>query len=113
MADVRLMDNARTVLDETGRGHVRFGPTRPGESWSVQGVSVTVSETNGETTAKVYRGSPDPGTFISGTYDGANDSDNGLNELLWPGEVLTVEWTGGVPGAVAIAAYRGVLHTGR
>ena len=111
MSGVRLVDSARVTLDGSGTGTVRFGPTRPGERWHVTSVSVSVSTNTSTPVAKVYRGNVGPGTFISGTYDGALDTDPQLNEQLWPGEYLSVQWTGGDSGATATATYRGTIET--
>ena len=108
----RLQDSARTTLDGSGAGMLRFGPMLPGTRWEVKGVSVQVDPSTPGPVAKIYKGTPSPGTYISGTYDGANDSDNALSESLWPGEFITVQWTGGSPGATATVAYRGEIIAG-
>ena len=107
----QLYDSARVTLDGSGNGTVVFGPQRPNTKWIVKGVSVQTSTTTLMPKANVYRGTVNPGTFITGTYDGGNDADNALNETLWPGEYISVRWTGGDPGAQATAAYRGDLIT--
>lgn len=108
---LRLYDSVRVTLDGSGTGTVRFGPSRPGERWRVTSVSVSTSTNTNTPVAKVYRGTPAPGAFISGTYDGALDTDPELNELLWAGEYLSVQWTGGDSGATATATYRGTVET--
>lgn len=107
----KIYDSSKVTLDGSGNGTVTLGPGRPNMRWVIKGISVQVSSNVNEPVANIYRGSVNPGSFISGTYNGSNDADNELNETLYPGEFLTVQWTDGDSGAQATASYRGELIT--
>jgi hypothetical protein len=110
---VPLRDSRSIVLDAAGQGSVIFGPGRPNTRWSVQRYSVQVSSNVKEPTANVYRGTPNAGTFVSGTFSGSNDTDSDVNDNpLYPGEYYTCVWTGGDVGAVAIISFGGEEITG-
>lgn len=91
---------------------MRIGPDRPNTRWTITGVAVQTSTAVLRPAVNVYRGSINPGTFVSGTGTGSQDADNDLNEVLWPGEFVTVAWTGGDVGATATASFRGVIESG-
>lgn len=113
MSIQRLRDSRSVVLDSNGYGTIRYGPDRPNVNYLITSISVNVARTDGnpqvlEAGARVYHGNPSPATFISGTFTGSSgDTDDGRNETLWPGEYLTVEWTGGDAGATAYASFSG------
>lgn len=64
-----------------------------------------VTTNTNEPTARVYHGSASSATFISGSYTGSQDTDSAMDEVLYPGEIVTVKWTGADVGAVATATY--------
>ena len=106
----RLQDTKRVVLDSNGVGTVSFGPARPREKWTVQRVAVQVSSGTLEAQAKLYRGTVGVGSYISGTVTGSTgDTDDALSEVLWSGETLSVQWTGGDAGATATVTYWGEI----
>jgi len=107
-----LHDAARVTLDASGNGQVRLGPSRPNTRWLIKRVSVQTSTNTLEPEAKIYRGNVGTASFISGTFTGSSDSDDGLTEELHPGEFLTVRWTGGDVGATATATWSGDEITG-
>lgn len=112
MAEIRLADTASVTLDGSGNGSVRFGPNHPRQAWRVNSISVQVATNTKEATAQVYRGNVSPGSRISGTVSGSTgDTDPDLNEHLWPGEYITVSWTGGDANTKATATYSGVILT--
>lgn len=102
-----LRDGRSVVLDAQGAGQVSFGPQRPNTRWIIRRVALTVGSNAREPEARIYRGSVSASLFLSGTFSGSNDADDGLNEELFPGDVLIVRWTGGDVGATATAAYSG------
>jgi hypothetical protein len=103
-----FQDSRNVVLDGSGYGIVTFGPGRPNTQWSVERISVQVSSHVSEPIANIYRGTVNPGTFITGTYSGSNDTDSQISDSpLFPGEYYTVEWTGGDVGATAICSFGG------
>lgn len=107
----RLQDTKRVTLNGTGTGTVSFGPGRPNEKWTVTRIGVQVSSAVLEAQAKIYRGTVGVGSFISGSVSGSTgDTDDSLNETLWSGETLSVQWTGGDAGAVATVTYWGTIN---
>lgn len=107
-----LRDSAHVTLDGTGAGTVRLGPGRPGVRWLIRRISVQTSSASSIPVAKIYRGGVGDASFISGTFVGSQDTDDGLDEELNAGEYLTVAWTGGDAGATATATYAGDESTG-
>lgn len=106
----RLQNTAQVVLDSNGSGTISFGPARPNERWLVTRVGVQVSTQVNEAQAKLYRGSVGVGTYISGSVSGSTgDTDDSLNESLFSGETLCVQWTGGDAGATATLTYWGTI----
>lgn len=105
MQEVR--ESRSVVLDGSGNGSVTFGPDR--YPWIIQRVSVRVSSNTNEPQANIYRGSVNPGSFVSGTFSGTNDTDSNLNDgVLHIGELYVCEWTGGDAGATATVSFYGV-----
>jgi hypothetical protein len=108
-----LQDSRSVTLDANGYGVVTFGPGRPNTRWLVNRISVQVSSNTNEPTANVYRGTINPGTFITGTYSGSNDTDSQVSDNpLYPGEYYSVEWVGGDAGATAIVSFGGREFSG-
>lgn len=105
MQEVR--DSRSVVLDGSGNGSVTFGPDR--FPWIIQRVSVRVSSNTNEPQANIYRGSVNPGSFVSGTFSGTNDTDSNLNDgVLNIGEQYVCAWTGGDAGATATVSFYGM-----
>jgi hypothetical protein len=100
------------TLDGSGNGSVTFGPDRGNTQWIIRRASVKTSTNISEPIASIYRGSVNPGTLISATYSGAQDTDSDINDNpLFTGEYYTCEWTGGDPGATATIAFSGTEVT--
>lgn len=108
-----LRDSAQVALDASGAGQIRLGPGRHGVRWVVRRISVQTSTSTAVPEARIYRGSVGDAAFLSGTFVGSMDTDDGLSETLSHGEYLTVRWTGGDPGATATATWWGDEITGR
>ena len=102
-----LRNAAQVTLDASGNGDVTFGPGRHGIRWVVKRISVQTSTHTLVPEARIYRDSVGDATFISGTFVGSFDTDDGLNEELHNGERLIVRWTGGDAGATATATWSG------
>lgn len=110
MGQQRLQDTRRIVLNASGTGTVSFGPGRPNEKWTVSRVHVECSTHTLESQATLYRGTVGVGSAISSTISGSTgDTDPDLDETLWSGETLSIQWTGGDVGATATVAYWGVI----
>lgn len=103
-----IRDSRTVTLDANGTGTVSFGPTRANTYWFIRTLSVSVSSNTHEPTASVYRGSVNPGSLITATYSGSQDTDSDVNDNpLYPGEVYTCQWTGGDSGAIATISFTG------
>lgn len=108
-----LRDSRVVTLNGSGEGSVTFGPSRPNTRWIINRYSVRVSSNTAEPTAIVYRGTINPGSQISGTYSGSNDTDSEVSDNpLFPGEFYTCHWTGGDAGATATISFSGEEITG-
>lgn len=112
MTSRNLQDFRRVTLDGSGNGQVAFGPQRSGTWWTITRVAVTVSTNTLEPTASVYRSVVEPSRLISSTFVGSRDSDDGLNEDVYPGDQLIVRWTGGDIGATATVSFSGQEMSG-
>ena len=112
MTSRRLQDFRRVVLDASGRGQVSFGPQRSGTWWTIARVAVSVSTNTLEPTASIYRSVIEPSRLISSTFTGSRDADDGLNEDVYPGDQLIVQWTGGDVGATATVSFSGEEMSG-
>lgn len=93
------------VLDSSGNGTVKLGPTSSGQSWHITRASVQVSSNTKEPTANLWLGNKTK--FISGSYTGSNDTDNELNEYLNGSGYIMCIWTGGDAGATATLTIAG------
>lgn len=99
---------ASVILDASGNGRVTFGPQTARSKWRITSVAVQIPGNNTNIpTASVYRGQVQPANFVTGTYNGNNDSDNAVDILLFTGQIITVEWLGGDVGKQATATIRG------
>lgn len=112
MAERPLRDSRSVILDASGNGTVTFGPSRPGTSWVISLVTVSVSSSTLQPTASIYRGTVNPGSKITATYSGSQDTDSDVNDNpLYPGEVYTCQWLGGDVGATATISFVGTEET--
>ena len=103
----RLRDSRNVTLNGSGVGSVTFGPQRPNTRYVINTVSVIGPTMTSLAEARVYFGTAEQSNFISGTFVGNNDTDSAIDEELYPGEFLTVKWTGGDSGAQVTATFRG------
>ena len=102
------------VLDGSGNGQVTFGPDYPGTQWVIRTATVKVSSNTNEPTANIYRGTVNPGSAITGTYSGSQDTDSDINDNpLFPGEYYTCRWEGGDAGATATISFTGYQDSER
>jgi hypothetical protein len=92
---------AITTLDGSGNGTVQFDGPRPGQTYTINQVSVFIPNSTKIPTFNYYHGAAVPQNFISGTVTGNQDTDSIPNTVLHPGEFLTGVWVGGTPGSVA------------
>jgi hypothetical protein len=73
--------------------------------WDVELLSVNTSSTV-RTRATVYRGAPSQLNYSDSTRDGNNKTSD-TKMPVNVGDFITVQWTGGTPGAVAVARIEG------
>ena len=112
MTERALQDFRSVVLDASGNGTVTFGPDRANTSWLVKRASVKTSTNVNEPIASIYRGTANPGTLITATYSGSQDTDSDINDNpLYTGEYYTCQWTGGDVGATATISFGGTEVT--
>jgi len=103
-----IRDSRSVTLNASGTGSVSFGPSRGNTYWFIKTVSVSVSTNTSEPTASIYRGTVNPGSLITATYSGSQDTDSDVNDNpLYPGETYTCQWTGGDSGALATISFSG------
>jgi hypothetical protein len=57
--------------------------------------------------AAVYKGAVVPGSLLASKTAGDRGTFSGQDDVLWPGELLIVQWTGCASGAVCTAILRG------
>lgn len=105
MATINLLQTSSIVLDENGNGTCPgIGPQSPGSVWTVTVISVQCSSNNTESIANVYL----QGILIgTSTWGSTGDSDTGISQQVFGGQLLTCTWTGGDPGATAIMGVTG------
>lgn len=96
---------ATVVLNGSGNGTAKVGPTGPREVWAPAAAAVSVSTpiTN-EAICRVYVGDqPIPANFIGATLSGStgDSTSNVGGKLVRLGEYVWAVWSGGDPGSVA------------
>jgi hypothetical protein len=76
-------------------------------------ISVATATNKREPIARIYKGTINDGTLITGTYSGSNDTDDAIpNGQLWPGEYYTCQWTRGDSNITAIVTFSGTEYIG-
>lgn len=94
------------TLDASGNGTASVSVPW-GQVWTVTTITTQTNQAASSTTFptfSAYRGSVDPSNLIVSTYSGQRDTASGSPETFFAGEVITVQWLGGV------AATRGTAH---
>ncbi len=99
---------AQTVLNASGNGTVRLGPTSTRQTWVVDLAVVSTSTNVSEPVAELFLNSK--ASRLGGTYTGSNDQ-MGPNTTVRNGKILCV-WTGGDPGAIATLNLHGQIIIG-
>lgn len=101
MVTTRDLDEAREVtLNGAGYGIARLGPGRAGVRWLVRTVAVLgLGNPSPIPRVYLYRGEPSPGGHITSSYNGNQNSSDGMSIPLHSGQYLTAEWIGGLAGA--------------
>jgi len=97
--------SASVVLDGSGSGFVQFQAT--GEKLEINNTAVSANITTPEAIAKVYKNQIGQLYLIAGSYAGSTGDNNNDTIRLNDGDKLFVVWTGGAPGATAVATISG------
>lgn len=105
-----LNESATTVLDGTGSGVVRVGPSNSSQQWVPTNAACSTTTNVSEPIFVLYNGTPSNANRIGGTYTGSNDNTDVSGVTLYPGSVLTGVWTGGDPGATATLSIQGQVN---
>jgi hypothetical protein len=91
----------QVTLDATGSGSLALSETPDTERWQVDRIAIATSA-GSATSFRLYLGTVDPVNLIDGTAAGDFDVNDAATPLeVTSGTVLTGQWSGGVPGAVA------------
>lgn len=100
---------AQVTLDGSGNGTASVGPTAQGETWQAGfTVSVHASTNASEAQARLYcGGGTSPAYFIGATTWGSTGDSNTDAPTMHTGQLVTVVWTGGDPGAIAYLSVNG------
>jgi hypothetical protein len=100
---VQLNDSVPIVLDGSGNGTAKIGPTSHGSAWSPATISVKVSSAVKEAQCRIYQGdAPTDRNFIDATLSGStgDSTDRATGPITMPNAIFAV-WTGGDAGATA------------
>lgn len=108
MATAQLMVTVPVTLDGSGNGTASTGPTGAGEIWNAgYVVGVQVSTNVNEAIARGWAGGGPPAGFLGSATWGSTGDVNSDTPQLSTGQTVTVEWTGGDPGATAYLTVTG------
>lgn len=106
MSTQRLEAVARATFGADGTATAAFQTVQPWKRWRVNRTAVSSTSAN-LTAVSTYRNTPGPANLIdAAAYSGNGDSSD-TAFVLEAGETLTVQWTGGTPGATATATVSG------
>jgi hypothetical protein len=104
-----LNESASVTLSAAGAGSVRIGPNNPLQIWHITRIAVYVAPASAIPIANVYIGTISPGGLVGGSFSGSNDSSD-VDLTLWPGQFLTVDWSGADASAVATVSLYGEIR---
>jgi hypothetical protein len=105
MATVPILPGTATVvLDGSGNGTAKVGPTGAREVWSPAVASVSAATNVNEASCKIYVGDqPTPANFTDGTLSGStgDSTDRVAGSQVPLGWYVWAVWAGGDAGSVA------------
>jgi len=110
MQTVPLNESASVVLDGSGNGTARVGPTGHGITWHPAVASVRVNTNDNEAQVAIYVGSTATAeNFADASYVGSsgNSSDSVAAAEVRLGSYVWAVWTGGDPGSQATLTVTG------
>jgi hypothetical protein len=105
-----LNESASVVLDGSGGGTVRLGPSNASQQWVPTNAACSVSTNVSEPIFVLYNGNASNANRVGGTYTGSNDNTDVNGVTLYPGSVFTGVWTNGDPGATATLSVQGQVN---
>lgn len=103
MTTIQPLNKGTTaVLDASGNGTARLGPTYGPAVWHVTNSQVRTSQPGAGKIplCTLYRGTQDANGYIDTSYDGSADSCDTPYDLVQGSQAIAV-WQGGNPGDVA------------
>lgn len=104
------LDEERTVtFDSTGTATVPVGPGITGVQWHVTSVRLVTTSVTLKSRGSVYFGSV-TASPLGATFSGDGDT-AGTDIVLWSGQPVTAQWTGGDIGATARVRVAGEIRT--
>jgi hypothetical protein len=105
-----LSESITVVLDGSGGGTAKLGPTGPSETWTPSSVSVLCSSNTNEAICKIYAGpTPTAQYFKDLSVDGSTgDATDRANVPVGRGHSVWAVWSGGDAGATATLNVDGV-----
>lgn len=92
------------VLNGSGTGTAKIGPSGAFETWQAQAAAVSVATNSAEAQCRIYLGdSAIAPNFVDSTLSGSTGDSTGRVSArpLRLGDYIWAVWTGGDPGAVA------------
>jgi hypothetical protein len=106
--------SVQIILDGSGNGIARIGPTRVREHWQVTGAAVKVATAINEAQCAVYVGPQiaDPYAVDTTITGSTGDVCSFANQDVQPGQFVFAQWTGGDPGATATLNVIGTYSIG-
>lgn len=112
MREVELDESASLTAASDGTCTVSLGPSRR-QLWNLVNEAVQCASPNPASTAaptaKLYLGPTTAGQYLTGTYDGVNDS-AGVAIALRRGSRVTVVWEGCDPGSRCTLSVYGTMQ---
>jgi hypothetical protein len=110
----KLDSTATVTLDASGNGSVQLAPGGAREKWTLNYVSVTMTNTipNSVNVAQMvlYRSSAQPGNQLSGTSFANMDADSQSVYVLNMGEPVVFVFSGGDPASVGHVHIEGIRY---
>lgn len=92
MSDFPLYESATAIADANGRAVAQIQPMKAFERWRITRTGVQSTSTTKVPTARLYRGSETPSTFMEGSQSGNLDSTDTGYELR-TGERILCVWS--------------------
>jgi hypothetical protein len=105
MQTVPLYVVASVNLNGSGNGTASAGPQTPGESWVPANVGVSCATNVLEATAALIVNSVQVDATFTGSSGDSSDSASSIT--VYPGQFVSVTWTGGDAGTRATAVISG------